>query len=131
MTRYEFFRKRIAPFLFLGMVGLIAYDTCKKEERTHTTVVMDLGDAEPRVRGLTADLVVEGETIVHFERRALPNLTIGCPCQFATAMPAETGELRIDVDLGTEHRVVTRKIKAIEGGKATVSLAPELGDALQ
>jgi hypothetical protein len=126
MTRYEFFRKRIAPALFLGVVGLIAYDTCDKQERRHASIVFELGDAEPRVKAIVADLVVENEIIGHFERNALPDLRIGCPCRFETAMPADSGELRIDVDLGGEHRKLTKKIRPIEGGKVTLQLGPDL-----
>nr|MBA3502911.1 hypothetical protein [Deltaproteobacteria bacterium] len=71
MTRYEFFRKRIAPLLFLGMVGVIAYDACEKEERHHATIMIDLGDAELRVKGFTAELVVNNDVVSTFERRAI------------------------------------------------------------
>jgi len=126
VTRYEFFRKRIAPVLFLGMVGLIAFDTCKKQERTHATIVIDLGDAEPRVRSIVAELVVEAEVIGNFERRALPDLRIGCPCKFETAMPAESGELRLVVDVDGKLRRITKQLHVIEGGKTTVKLGPDL-----
>lgn len=126
MTRYEFFRKRIAPVLFLGMVGLIAFDTCKKQERTHATIVIDLGDAEPRVRSIVAELVVEAEVIGNFERRALPDLRIGCPCKFETAMPAESGELRLVVDVDGKLRRITKQLHVIEGGTTTVKLGPDL-----
>jgi len=126
VTRYEFFRKRIAPVLFLGMVGLIAFDTCKKQERTHATIVIDLGDAEPRVRSIVAELVVEAEVIGNFERRALPDLRIGCPCKFETAMPAESGELRLVVDVDGKLRRITKQLHVIEGGTTTVKLGPDL-----
>ena len=127
MTRYEFFRKRIAPVLFLGMVGWIAYDSCKTEERTHATIVIDLGEAEPRVKNLRADLIVENEPISQFEKHALEGMRIGCPCKFETAMPAEAGVLKLDIELaGGEHRLVTKQVRAIEGGKITVQLANDL-----
>jgi hypothetical protein len=122
VTRYEFFHKRIAPLLFLGMVGLIAYDACQKEERHHATIVVDLGSAEPRVKSFTAELVVEGEQVSTFERRALSNLTIGCPCKFETAMPAESGELRFAVTIDGTIKQLTKKIHVIEGGTTTVKL---------
>ncbi len=130
MTRYDFFRRRIAPVLFLGMVGLIAYDTCQKEERTHATIVLGLGDAEPRVRAVDAELIVQGEVIGQFHRRALPGLQIG-PCRFEAAMPDEQGELRIDVELGPEggpltRRRVVRQVRAAEGSTVTIPLAAEL-----
>jgi hypothetical protein len=122
VTRYELFRKRIAPVLFLGMVGVIAYDACNKQERTHATIIVDLGDAEARVKGFSADLVVAGDVIARFERRALPDLSIGCPCKFETSMPAETGELRFEVDVDGQRKQLTKRISVIEGGKTTVTL---------
>jgi hypothetical protein len=127
VTRYEFFRKRIAPVLFLGMVGLIAYDSCQKQERHHATVVIELGDAEPRVKSIEADLIVAQETIGHFERHALGEMRIGCPCHFETAMPEESGVLKLTVELaGGERRTLTKQVRAIEGGKMTVSLGADL-----
>ena len=127
MTRYEFFRKRIAPVLFLGMVAWIAYDSCDAQQRTHSTIVIDLGAAEPRVKSVRAELVVGGEPIATFERRALPDLRIGCPCKFETAMPEELGQLRIEVELEGARRVhVTKPIHAIEGGTVKVPLEADL-----
>lgn len=125
MSRYDFFRKRIAPIAFLGMVGLIAYDTCDKQERTNTTLVLDLGAAAPHVRAVDAELVVAGEVIGTFHRVALPGLQIG-PCRFEAAMPDTSGELRIDVDLAGVTRRIVRQIHADEGSTVTVPLAVEL-----
>lgn len=125
MTRYEFFRKRIAPILFLGMVGVIAYDACQTQQRTHATVVLDFGVAEPDVREVNAELFSGGESIATFRREALGG-SIG-PCRFETAMPEETGELRIDVRLRDRSRFVTRVIRPIEESTTTVLL----GDALR
>jgi hypothetical protein len=122
VTRYEFFRKRIAPVLFLCMVGLIAYDACDKEERHHSTIVIDLGAAEPRVRSFSAELYVNDEVIATFERRALTDLRIGCPCKFETAMPAETGELRFVVEVDGKLVRQTKQLRVLEGGKTTVTL---------
>jgi hypothetical protein len=122
VTRYEFFRKRIAPVLFLCMVGLIAYDACEKEERHHSTIVVDLGAAEPRVKSFTAELYVKGELISTFERRALTDLLIGCPCKFETAMPEETGELRFVVEVDGKLVRQTKQLRVLEGSTTTVKL---------
>jgi hypothetical protein len=107
------------------MVGLIAYDACQKQERTHATIVLDLGAAAPQVRQVDAELVVGGDVIGKFHRVALPGSTIG-PCTFETAMPEETGTLQIDVELGGKRRSFERVIRPIEGSTVTVSLGPDL-----
>ena len=120
MTRYEFFRRRIAPFLFLGLVGLIALDTCKKSERTHATIVLDLGEARRTVRVIEAELVVDDEVINTFQRKALGS-EMG-PTRFEVAMPRKDGELRVTAD----GKRLVRRIHAEEGATVTVSLEADL-----
>lgn len=121
MTRYELFRKRIAPALFLCVVGLIAYDACNKQQRTHATIVLDFGAAAAEVREVNAELFSDGESIVVFQRTALPGGGIG-PCRFETAMPADTGELQIDLRLATRMVSSRKLIRPLEGSVTTVPL---------
>lgn len=125
MTRYEFFRKRIAPILFLGMVGVIAVDSCRTHQRTHTTVVLDFGDAAPGVRQVDAELTVGTDTIATFHRIALPGSSIG-PCTFETALPEDSAQLRVDIAYDGKLKTVTRTIRPFEGSTVKVPL----GDAL-
>ncbi|HEX3474695.1 MAG TPA: hypothetical protein VHT91_06615 [Kofleriaceae bacterium] len=125
MSRYDLFRRRIAPIAFFLALGLIARDSCEKSHRTHTTVELQLGDAQSRVRAVDVDAVTGGETIARFHRAALPGSLIG-PCRFELALPADDGELRIDVDLGAEHRRLTRPFHAIEGATMFVPIDRDL-----
>lgn len=127
MTRYEFFRKRIAPFLFLCVVGLIAYDAWKrdKDDGISGTVVIDLGDAAPRVRAVEADLVVDGEPAGWFRRAARPDAPIG-PCRFDVRVPKADGELQISVDVGGVRKRLRRAVHIEDGATATVSIGSEL-----
>jgi hypothetical protein len=131
VTGYELFRKRIAPVLFLGMVGLIAYDAYKKEEHAGLkgTVVIELGEAEPRVRELEAELVVRGQTISTFQRVAQPGTLIGAP-RFEARMPEPDGELRIVVDLGDARRRLSRAIHVEDGATVRIDLSSALAPAL-
>lgn len=125
MSRYDLFRRRIAPIAFLLAIGLIARDSCEKDRRTHTTVELELGDARPRVRAVDVDVVTGGQTVAQFHRGALPDALIG-PCRFELALPADDGQMRIDVDLGAEHRRLTRQFHAVEGATMLVPLAGDL-----
>lgn len=125
MTRYEFFRKRIAPVLFLCVVGLIAYDACRKQERTHATIVLDLGEAAGEVREVNAELFSGGESMSTFQRIAPPGSGIG-PCRFESVITEDVAELRIDVRLPRRTVSVTKLIRPIEGSVTTVPLASEL-----
>jgi hypothetical protein len=125
VSRYDLFRRRIAPVAFFLAIGLIARDSCEKSHRTHTTVELQLGDARSRVRAVDVDVVAGDETVTRFHRAALPDTLIG-PCQFELALPVDDGQLRIDVDLGAEHRRLTRPFHAVEGATMFVPIEGEL-----
>ena len=125
MSRYDLFRRRIAPIAFFLAIGLIARDSCEKSHRIHTTVELQLGDARPRVQAVDVEAVTGDETVARFHRAALPGSLIG-PCRFELALPADDGELRIDVDLGAEHRRLTRPFHAVDGATLFVPIEGEL-----
>ena len=111
--------------MFLGMVGLIAYDSCRKEDRTHATVVLDLGDAARDVREIDAELVVGGDVIGMFHRKALPGSAIG-RCAFEVAMPETAAVIRLEVDVNGGVRSFERTIRPIESSTVTVPLEAAL-----
>jgi hypothetical protein len=49
VSRYDLFRKRIAPIAFVAAMALLVRESCNKQERTHATIVMDFGAAEATV----------------------------------------------------------------------------------
>ncbi len=124
VSRYARIRRRLAPLAFGLAIALLARESCQKETRTHATIVLDLQDQAATARTVDAELVV-GEDRFVFHRAALPGMRIG-PCQFPVAMPAEDGELRIDLELGSEpgseHRQLVRRIHAVDGATVTVTL---------
>ncbi|HMG54852.1 MAG TPA: hypothetical protein VK601_15245 [Kofleriaceae bacterium] len=121
MSRYDLFRRRIAPIAFFVAIALIAKDSCDKDKRTHTTVELEFGDLKPEVRAVDVDVMIGTERVATFHRAALPGSTIG-PCRFALALPEDDGELRIDVDLGATHQRRTRRFHAIEGSTMLISI---------
>lgn len=127
MTRYELFRKRIAPILFLGVVGLIAYDAWQKDEHQGITgtVVIELGEAAPRVRALEAELIVRGEPINTYRRAALPGGPIG-DTRFEARMPVPDGELRLSIDLDGTQRRLSRAVHLEDGATVRIDLSSEL-----
>jgi hypothetical protein len=125
VSRYDLFRRRIAPVAFFLAIGLIARDSCEKHHRTHTTVELQLGEARSRVRAVDVDVVIGDQTVARFQRAALPDAMIG-PCRFEVALPEDDGQLRIDVDLGAEHRRLTRPFHAVEGATMLVPIDGDL-----
>ena len=125
MSRYDLFRRRIAPVALLLAIGLIARDSCQKDHRTHATFVLELGAAAPDVRALDAEVWIAGERFSAFHREALPGGAIG-PTRFEAALPADDGELRIDVAMTARDRHLVRHFHADEGSTVMVPLAGEL-----
>lgn len=126
MTKYDLFRRRVAPIAFGLALAFIAYDTCSKQERTSATIVLDFGAAEPEVRAVEAEVWMNGEQVTEFRRAALDGMLIG-KTQFKASLPATDGELRADVELQTgERRTINRTLHVTEGGTVTVQLERDL-----
>lgn len=125
MSRYDLFRKRIAPIAFILAMGLLIRQTCQQEQRIHATVVIDAGEAEPRVKTIEAKVIVQGETYGELRREAAPGMRIG-KARFAVALPEADAQLIIDVDLDTEKRHVLRRIHAAEGATIELDLSSDL-----
>ncbi len=125
LTRYDLFRKRIAPIAFILAMGLLVRQTCQKEQRFHATVVISAGDAEPKVKAIDAKVIVQGETLGEMHREAQPGMLIG-KAKFDVALPEEDGQVIIDVDLGAEKRHVMRRIHVAEGATIELDLSSDL-----
>ncbi|MGE3544656.1 MAG: hypothetical protein AB7L28_12020 [Kofleriaceae bacterium] len=126
MSRYDIFRRRIAPIAFILAIALLAHETCNQQQRLRATIVLDLGEAAQRVRHLSAEVWVGDELIAQLQRNAVPGVPFG-PVELAVGMPADEGEVRIDVDLGDGRKQLTRQIYVAEDGtRVTVPLGAEL-----
>ena len=131
MSRYDLFRRRIAPLAFFVAIALIARDSCEKDKRTHTTVELELGDRSS-VRAVDVEVfavdssgssAATGARVAAFHRAALTGAPIG-PVRLDLALAVDDAELRIDIDRGGPHQLVTRRIHAIEGSTTLISIPP-------
>jgi len=126
VTRYDFFRRRIAPVAFVLVMGLMAYEMCNKHERTHATFVLEYGVFAKDVRAVEAEIWMNGERVTNFRRTAAEGSYIG-PTRFEASLPDTSGELRVDVELaGTAPKHVVRRVQVEEGQTVTFDLAPDL-----
>ena len=125
MSRYDWFRRRIAPIALFVALALMARESCQKQQRTHATIVVELGAAAARVRALDAEVWMNDERVAVAHREPLGGGVLG-PVRLDASLPGEDGELRIDVDLGTTSRHVVRRFHAEDGSTVTVPLADEL-----
>jgi hypothetical protein len=121
VSRYDLFRRRIAPIAFFIAIALIARDSCEKDKRTHTTVELELGADRSEVRAVDLEVFAGDERVAAFHRAALPGATIG-PCRFELALAQDDAELRIDIDRGARHQTMTRRLHAIEGSTTLIAI---------
>ena len=117
MSRYDLFRRRIAPIAFGLAIVLIARDACNKEQRTHATIVFDVG-SDNHADGLDAELFTDGAFIATFHHAAFTGRV-----QFDASLPAEDGELHIDLDVGGKLKKTVRHFHAVESSTVTIPLA--------
>ena len=121
MSRYDLFRKRLAPIAFVLAIGLLVRDSCQKDQRTHTTFELAFAAPQAKIHAVDISVVLDNETFATFHRAALPGGTIGA-CRFLAALPAADGELRIDVDLGDHHQQLTRMFHTIDGSTTIIHI---------
>lgn len=125
LSRYDLFRKRIAPIAFILAMGLLIRQTCQGEQRVHATIVIDAGEAEAKVSAIDAKVIVQGETLGELHREAQPGMRIG-KATFKVALPEEDGQVIIDVDMNGEKRHVLRRFHAAEGATVELDLSSDL-----
>ncbi len=125
MSRYDWFRRRIAPFAFIVAIALLARQSCDKAQRDHATFLLDLGDAASDVRSVDAELWVDATQVSVFHRAALAGATMR-DLRFAADLPAPDGELRFEVELTNGHKTFTRRVHAADGATVQVELGPDL-----
>jgi hypothetical protein len=125
VSRYDLFRRRVAPVALFVALALLARESCNKERRTHATFVLELGRAAPEVRAIDAEIWIAGERFSAFHREALPGGAIG-PTRFEAALPADDGELRIDATLATRSVHLVRRFHAEDESTVMVPLAADL-----
>lgn len=125
MSKYDLFRRRIAPVAFGLAIVLMARESCHKQDQAHATFVLDLGAAQREARAVNAELWMKGEVVGVFHRAALDDHSIGS-VRFDAVLPASDGELRIDVDLADGPHHLVRAVHAADGATVVVPLGDEL-----
>jgi hypothetical protein len=125
VSRYQVWRRRLAPVAFGIAIAVLARDSCTKTQRTHATVVLDLGSGARDARALDADVLIGDDVLATYHKAALPGSGLGAT-KFEASIPAEDADVRIDIDLGTRHVKVARRIHIVEGSTVTVPLERDL-----
>ena len=119
-SRYDRWRRRLAPAALLIALGVLAYDTCESKEKSGTPIVLDLGAARPSVRHVRADAFVAGEPSGWFEADVVGER----PLQ-VRAMIEDRAVLRIQATTDRGLRVLERVVHP-SSHPVTISLERDL-----
>jgi hypothetical protein len=124
VTKYDWFRRRIAPVAFGVAIVLMARESCHHGEQREVTFVIDLGAARPEVRVVDAELWAGGQRISVLHRAAVGG-TIG-NIQFKAMLPEREGEVRMDVETTRRLDHVVRNFFAEDGSTITLRVGETL-----
>ena len=70
-------------------------------------------------------MLIGDDVLATYHKAALPGSGLGAT-KFEASIPAEDADVRIDIDLGTRHVKVARRIHIVEGSTVTVPLERDL-----
>ena len=115
-TRYQVFRRVIAPVALLAALALLAYDTCRAEERAEVPFAIDFGDDAPAVRHVRVDLWSGDDTIGFFER-AFGDQGVTATPRWRQPVPDGPLEATISVTLADGTIVPLRRTLDPAGGE--------------
>lgn len=124
VTRYEMFRKRLAPIALIVAIGVLATQTCNKKQADRETIELRFGGHAAAIQRVRADVFVDDAPVAHVERDLARDPTT--PVRFPAVI--DGGRARILVDLTTTHgpRRLSRTLTA--GELVIVDLGPDLAD---
>jgi hypothetical protein len=125
VTKYDWFRRRIAPIAFGLAIALMARESCHNGEQGRATFVIDLGAAKRDVRAIDAELWMGGEQLAVLHRAAIADGSIG-DVQFEARLEGHDGEVRIDVERADKFDHVVRHFHADDGATVTVMVGNAL-----
>lgn len=125
MSRYDLFRKRIAPVAFVLALALLVREQCKGQQRYHGTVVIGTGSAEPFVEAIEARVIIGDDVFGELHRERPAGMQIG-EAAFPITLPEPDARVEIDVRLSGATRHLSRSIHVEEGATVRIDLGPDL-----
>jgi hypothetical protein len=116
-SRYQRFRRIVAPLALVAALAVLAQETCRGEDRAEVSFALTLGPAAADVRHVRVDLWADGASVGFFEAEASP----GRPLGWRQPVPAGALEATIAITLH-DGRVVElrRRIFASAGAQVTI-----------
>jgi len=124
-SRYDRFRRRLAPIAFLIAIGLLVKMTLDHRHETGVKVVIDFGAHAAEIRHLRADVFVGGEPVDTYLESSYPTGATG-PATFDVRVPDGDATLRVDLTTTDGPRRIERRLTVVSGATVHVDLGRDL-----
>lgn len=113
-SRYDFFRKVIAPIAVVGALVLLVHETCRSQERAEVKFALELGDRAAAIRHVRVDLWADDASIGYLER-SFGEGGVTAPIRWQQPLPDAPVEATIALTLaGGEVVSVRRRVPAAD-----------------
>jgi len=119
-SRYQVFRRVVAPIALIVALGVLAWDTCRKDERADVRFAMDFGDDAADIRQVRVDLWVGDDSIGYFETR-FGDAGATAPVRWKQPVPRDEIDATVSLTLADGQVVeLRRRLHAPSGGEAVI-----------
>ena len=118
-TRYQVFRRVVAPVALIAALALLAYDTCRTEDSAEVRFAVDFGDTASEVRHVRIDLW-DGDASFGFFEKRFGDAGATAPVRWKQPVPSGALEATISVTLASGEVVPMRKPLRADGGEIVI-----------
>ncbi|MCE9572609.1 MAG: hypothetical protein K8W52_05585 [Deltaproteobacteria bacterium] len=124
-SRYDLFRKRLAPVALIVALAALAHETCSHRSTNDVTIELGFGNHAGEIRHLRADVFVDGEPDAWMEQDFGPD-GADRPPRFRAMVPGDHAVLRVDMVTTAGPRRVEHKLAPESGATLLVDLGADL-----
>jgi len=108
VTRYEWFRKRLAPVALIVALAVLAQQTCDRKQAASEQIELRFGTHADEVQHVRADVLVGDTPVAHVERDLVADPST--PVRFPAVVDGERATIMIDMTTTRGPRRVTRTL---------------------
>ncbi len=124
-SRYDLFRKRLAPVALVVALAALGHETCGRSGSNDVTIELGFGTHAGEIRRVRADVFVDGEPDAWMEQAFGPD-GADRPPRFRALVPEGHAVLRVDLVTASGARRVEHKLSPASGATLLVDLGADL-----
>lgn len=123
-TRYQSFRRVIAPLSVVAALALLLHQSCREKEHADVRFALDFGDAAADVRHVRADVWADDASIGFYEQRFAEG-DAATAARWTQPVPRDDVEVTVSVTTadGAVYQV-RRRVRAPGGSEVLIDARP-------